>query len=116
MSTFLNQVQKIPTEFKFISSKTDFPTAVNGVITLENNYTYFITKFVDLEGDRIVCGKDNAIIGGSSENSRLLSTGLTDPLITSEYSLPLSRLSFSANHVFDLQASNSTYAKMIGFM
>ncbi len=40
----------IPSTFTFINQKTDFPTAVGGVITLADNQTYFINSEVALTG------------------------------------------------------------------
>src|SRR5574343_247173 len=75
---------------RFINSAEDFPEAVNGVITLEDNKTYFICGNIDLEGDRILCGQNTTILGGSSESCSLSSTGLSGTaLITSEWSLPI---------------------------
>lgn len=75
----------------FIYSVNDFTDAVSSVITLEDNITYFICKEVDLNGSRLVCGQNTTIIGGSSENCSLTSTGLgaTDYLISSDYTLPI---------------------------
>lgn len=80
----------------FVSNKSDFPEAVNNVITLEDNVTYFISSDVDLEGDRLVSGSDTTIIGGSSENCTLTSTGLNalTPLLTIEYTTPIRNISF----------------------
>lgn len=87
----------------FVSSKSDFPTAVGGVITLLDNVTYFITGIVDLLGDRLVCGINTTIIGGSSENCRIKSTGLVgNALITSNYSLPIRNITIEANIALDL--------------
>ena len=55
----------------FVASKSDLPTAVSGVITLQDSITYFITTTVDLTGDRLVGGQNTSIIGGSSENCYL---------------------------------------------
>ena len=84
-------------EFVFVNSKTDFPAAVSGVITLADNVTYFITKTVDLAGDRLVGGQNTTIIGGSSENCFLISTGLdaNTALISSNWSLPMRNFSIS---------------------
>lgn len=73
------------------------------VITLGDNITYFITDTVDLLGYRLVCGQNTTIIGGSSENCRIKSTGLTDALITSVYSLPLRNITIEADLALDLQ-------------
>lgn len=78
-------------EFKYINDLTDLPTAISGVITLEANKTYYFTTTVDLLGSRLVCEQNTVILGSSSENSILTSTGL-DPLeylIYSDYTLPI---------------------------
>lgn len=38
--------------------------------------TYFITSIVDLNGDRLIAGQNTVLIGGSSKNCGLKSTGL----------------------------------------
>lgn len=84
--------------FTPIGSSGDFPASVGDVITLEDETTYMITTTIDLQGKRIVCGNNTAIIGASSENSKLLSTGLTGAaLITSNYSLPMRDIAIEAN-------------------
>lgn len=91
---------------EFISSKESFPAAINNVITLLDNVTYFITKTVDLTGDRLVCGQSTVIIGGSSENCRLKSTGLTGvALISSAWSLPMRFITIEADIALNLDAS-----------
>jgi hypothetical protein len=100
-------------EFVFVNSKSDLPTAVSGVITLVNNYTYFITKTIDLTGDRIVSGINTTIIGGSSENCGLISTGLSasTALISSNYSLPMRNIYITHGTALNLDATgNSTAA------
>jgi hypothetical protein len=95
----------------FVSEKSDFPTAVGGVITLEDNVTYFITDVVDLTGDRLVCGLNTTIIGGSSENCRIKSTGLSGTaLITSIYSLPIRNITIEADVALDLNGDGVTTA------
>lgn len=96
----------------FVSSKTDLPTAVSGVITLENTKTYFFTTIVDLLGDRIVCGQNTVILGASSENCYIKSTGLSSStaLITSVYSLPIRNISFTHGTVFNLDGDGVTTA------
>lgn len=100
-------------EFVFVNSKTDFPAAVSGVITLLDNVTYFITKIVDLTGDRLVGGQNTTIIGGSSENCFLISTGLSasTALISSSWSLPIRNISITHGTALNLDATgNSTAA------
>jgi hypothetical protein len=104
-------------EFVFVNSKTDFPTAVSGVITLADNVTYFITKTIDLTGDRLVGGVNTTILGGSSENCFLISTGLsaTTALITSNYSLPMRNLSITHGTALNLDATGNATAALDWF-
>ena len=93
--------------FIFVGSKNDLPPAVNGVITLKDNYTYFFTTTVDLEGDRLVAGDNTTILGGSSENCRIKSTGIstTTALLSSVYSLPIRNITLEAPYAINLVAS-----------
>ncbi len=93
--------------FIFVGSKNDLPTAVDGVITLKDNYTYFFNTTVDLQGDRLVAGDNTTILGGSSENCRIKSTGIaTDvALLSSVYSLPMRGITLEAPFAINLVAS-----------
>jgi hypothetical protein len=89
-----------------VDAVDDLPPAVAGVITLQDNYTYLFTTVVDLAGDRIVCGQNTVIIGASSENCRIKSTGLVGTaLITSEWSLPMRNITIEADIALDLDAT-----------
>jgi hypothetical protein len=95
----------------FVSSKLDLPTPVAGVITLLANITYFFTTTVDLTGDRLVCGQNTTILGGSSENCRIKSTGLVGTaLITSNFSLPIRGITIEANLALNLDGDGTTTA------
>lgn len=94
-----------------VDSLWSLPSASAGVITLESEKTYFFTTTIDLLGSRIVCGENTAIIGGSSENCRIKSTGLVGTaLITSIYSLPLRNITIEANVALDLNGDGLTTA------
>lgn len=99
-------------EFVFVFSKLDLPTPSGGVITLADNYTYFITKTIDLTGDRLVGGINSVIIGGSSENCILKSTGLNaaTALITSVYSLPIRNITITHGTALNLDGDGTTTA------
>lgn len=99
-------------EFVFVFSKLDLPTPIGGVITLVDNYTYFITKTIDLTGDRLVGGVNSVIIGGSSENCILKSTGLNSStaLITSVYSLPMRNITLTHGTALNLDGDGTTTA------
>jgi hypothetical protein len=81
----------------FVNSISDLPTAVSSVITLDDNVTYFIANTIDLLGNRLVGGANTTIIGGSSENSILTSTGLGVgiPLLTSIYTTPIRNIAIN---------------------
>ncbi|MEB3122511.1 MAG: hypothetical protein VKL41_14985 [Snowella sp.] len=104
-------------EFKFVNNKNDFPAPMNGVITLEDNATYFITKTIDLTGDRLVAGNNTTIIGGSSENCFLISTGLdaNTALLTSNYSLPMRNFSITHGTALNLDATGNPTAALDWF-
>lgn len=100
----------------FIDSKSDLPTASGGVITLLDSVTYFFTTTVDLTGDRLVCGNNTTILGGSSENCRIKSTGLTGTaLITSTYSLPIRNITIEADVALNLDGTGNSTAALDWF-
>ena len=106
----------IPTAFVFVDGPSDLPAAVGGVHTLADNATYFLTGTVDLNGARIVAGQNTTILGGSSENCRLKSTGLTGTaLITSAYSLPMRGLTIEADVALDLDGTGTPTAALDWF-
>jgi hypothetical protein len=80
----------------FVGSKSDFPAPVANVITLVADVTYFITDHIDLTGARLVGAENTTIIGGSSENCTITSTGLDGgtALFTTEWTTPIRHISF----------------------
>lgn len=99
-------------EFVEVNDLTDLPAASGGVVTLIGGYTYLFLKHIDLLGARLVCGQDTVIVGWSSENCSITSTGLSaaSALVTSVYSLPIRNISFTHDLVFDLQGDGTTTA------
>jgi hypothetical protein len=83
--------------FVFVEGLEDLPQPISGVITLEANTTYFFTNDLDLLGNRLVGASDTTLIGGSSENCTLTSTGLGVgvALFTSEWTTPIREISFT---------------------
>lgn len=81
---------------KFISEKADLPAPVGGVITLLPDIVYYFTASVDLTGDRFVASQNTCILGASSENAFITSTGLpvATPLLYTEYTIPIRHVSF----------------------
>lgn len=76
----------------YVDDISKLPTPIAGVITLENKYTYILTKDLDLLGNRIVANdKIINLYGLSSETCVLTSTGLGVgiPLITSNTTIKL---------------------------
>lgn len=82
--------------FTTVNSKSDFPSPIEGVITLLPNVTYYITTTIDLTGDRLVGGENTVLLGSSSENCRLKSTGLGIgvPLFYTEWTTPVRHVTF----------------------
>ena len=105
--TLKNLQKSIFTKIKFIEVKSDFPAAIANVITLNDNINYFITGDIDLTGDRLVGGQNTVIMGGSSENCSIYSTGLNaaTALITSEWSLPIRSVTITHGTALDLDAT-----------
>lgn len=91
----------------FIGEKADFPAPVGGIITLADNATYWVTANVDLTGDRLVAGRNTTILGSSSENCSISSTGLEEALVTSTYSLPMRGITLTAKVALDLDATGN---------
>ena len=95
----------------FVSDLTDLPTPVLSVITLLDNITYWFTEEVDLIGNRIVSGVNTVILGSSSENCRIKSTGLIGTaLITSNYSLPMRSITIESDVALNLDGDGITTA------
>jgi len=94
--------------FVYVSSKSDLPTAIGGVITLLDEYTYFFVKDIDLMGERLLSGQDSVILGASSENATISSTGLgAVALLTSSKTTPVRHVTFSADLVLDIDAAGT---------
>jgi hypothetical protein len=94
-------------DIQFINSIDDFPAAITSVITLLANVTYFICSEIDLVGSRLVGAANTTIIGGSSENCRLKSTGLSaaTALISSAWSLPMRNITIEHGTAINLDAT-----------
>lgn len=75
----------------FVDDLSKLPEPVSDVITLLDGYSYLFTLPVDLLGSRIVSGENSVIVGLSSENCSITSTGLDSAtaLVTSEYTMPM---------------------------
>lgn len=101
----------------FVGAKADLPSAASGVITLEDAKTYFITGTVDLLGDRLVAGNNTTIVGGSSENCILKSTGLdaSTALLSSTFSLPMRNISITHGTALNLDGTGNATAALDWF-
>lgn len=72
-----------PEKLVFVNALDDLPSAISNVITLEDDTVYLFTDHIDLLGSRLVCGDTTSILGTTSENASITSTGIgSDPLIT----------------------------------
>tara|TARA_R110000782_G_scaffold234909_4_gene320970 strand:+ start:1087 stop:2475 length:1389 start_codon:yes stop_codon:yes gene_type:complete len=97
----------------YVAKKSNFPSPVGGVITLKEEYTYEVLRHIDLTGDRLVCGDDTTILGKSSENCSITSTGLGVgiALITSLYTVPIRHITFEdVDTVLDFDGTGTTMA------
>lgn len=97
----------------FISQSEDFPDAVNGVITLVDDYTYFLINDIDLNGSRLVSGQNTTLIGGSSENCSITSTGLGSgiAILTSVYTTPIRHITIKdVDTALDFDGTGNTMA------
>jgi hypothetical protein len=92
-----------------VSALGDFPTPVSGVITLEDDATYELTQSIDLAGNRLVGGQNTVIIGGSSENCILTSTGLSasTALLSSAWTLPCRYFAITHGTAVNLDATGN---------
>tara|TARA_R110000772_G_scaffold216505_2_gene327030 strand:+ start:68 stop:1324 length:1257 start_codon:yes stop_codon:yes gene_type:complete len=105
----LLETKIVPKNFIYISNKEDFPAPVNGIIQLNDNITYYIVSDIDLTGDRIVSGDNSVILGASSENCSLTSTGLDSLLymITTEFTMPVRHITFkNVSKAIDINTNN----------
>jgi len=110
VARFISLNASAGSKLKLISVKADLPDAdATGVIYLEDELTYFFLSIVDLAGDRLVGGVNTVIIGASSENCRIKSTGLAlgTALITSNYSLPMRNITLEAATILNLDATGN---------
>lgn len=87
-----------------VDSLSNLPAPSGGIITLEDNKAYFFATTVDLIGNRLVCGQNTTLLGSSSENCRIKSTGLATALVTSAWSIPIRGLTIEASIAIDLNA------------
>ena len=92
----------------------DLPDPVGSVITLLGDHTYYFVGSIDLLGSRLVCGSNTCILGPSSENAFITSTGLGAgvPLLYSEWTAPIRHVTFKdVDTAFEIQgAANAPVA------
>tara|TARA_R110000772_G_C13310212_1_gene439976 strand:- start:20151 stop:21416 length:1266 start_codon:yes stop_codon:yes gene_type:complete len=87
---------KTPNELVYVDDLSKLPAAVSNVITLLANYTYYFVKDIDLLGDRLVGAENTVILGTSSENASITSTGLgvSVALFTTTWTTPVQNIAF----------------------
>ena len=87
MQSIIDDAGSIMTDsIVFASGLDHLPPVVNGVITLSDNTSYFITDNIDLQGARIIDGINTTLLGVDSSHCGITSTGLGAgvPLITAD--------------------------------
>lgn len=86
-----------PSKLIFVNKLSDLPAAVSNVITLADDVAYMFTDHIDLLGSRLVCGDTTSILGTTSENASITSTGLTsNPIITATTTFPLRNITITS--------------------
>lgn len=113
LNEILNYSDNPQDNIKYINFLSDLPTAVSNDITLENDVTYFFTTTIDLLGSRLVSGINTTILGASSENCRITSTGLTAgvALLQSNYTTVIRHITFQdVDTCLDFDGSGNTMA------
>lgn len=85
-----------PANVTFVATKSDLPTPVEGIITLESDRTYYFTDHIDLTGDRLLGQANTTILGASSENCSITSTGLSivEPIFQTNFTTPIRHITF----------------------
>jgi hypothetical protein len=95
----------------FVGDTNDLPSPNEfNEFVLGANINYFITDLIDLEGGVLIGGENTTIIGGSSENCILTSTGLntSTPLLQTIYSTPVRHIAFKdVGTAFDINGASN---------
>lgn len=100
-------------DFIFVSSLGDLPDAVGGVRTLLDQVTYYFITDIDLLGDRLVHQSNTVVLGTSSENASITSTGLSvgTALISGNFTTPVRHINIKdVDTAFDLDGDGNTMA------
>jgi hypothetical protein len=98
---------------RYITALSDLPPATNGIINLQANTSYYITGNIDLNGNRLNCLGNVAIIGSSSETSSLYSDlSNNTALLTSAFTLPIQNITLGCStntgtKIFNLEGDGS---------
>lgn len=92
-------VSSLP-ELVVVKGLADLPAASSGVITLAANVTYLVVKAINLAGARLVAGANTVLIGESSENCSITSSGLANdvPLLTARATIVVRHITFRDVH------------------
>jgi hypothetical protein len=99
----------------FIDAKTDFPPAIAGVITLEADKTYVITRDLDLTGDALQLSAGTTLLGGGNETV-LSSTGLLTALLISTESVQIFNLGFDCAVFCDFNGGAMPNGKLVSMI
>ena len=92
----------------FVSSIDDLPPASGSVITLEASTAYYFLTDLDLSGSRLEGSNNTCLLGPSSENAFITSTGLGVgvPLFRTEWTTPIRHITFrDVDYGFEITGS-----------
>lgn len=80
----------------FVGRREDLPEPEEGVRYLLPEKTYYFARKIDLVGGVLVGGENTVVLGFSSENSAITSTGkpASTPLFSSVYTTPIRHITF----------------------
>ena len=103
----INGSLSINGSIQYIYTKDDFPTAISGIVYLEDFKKYIILGTVDMEGLVFVSGASTSLAGSNAQTSFLTSTGMSGTFITGTKTISFTDLTIKdiSGTLFDLYDS-----------
>ena len=102
----------LPKHVVRVNSDADFQSQEDDYkIYLEPDTAYVISGTVDLKGKRLIGARNSALLGYSSENSFITSTGLSKnyPLLYTQYTTPVRHITFKdVGYAIEIDADTTT--------
>jgi hypothetical protein len=110
IDSFLELKQNKYGPFVIVQTLADLPAPITGDITLLGFTAYLFINNIDLIGNRLICSENTAILGTTSENAKIISTGLSigTALINSIYTIPIKNISIEHAIPFNLVGNGTT--------